>query len=101
MPAVTLEEASKRLRQSVEAMNADDLLDFHNEVFPDQRKSELDPPDSGVNDRRKILEYMDRGLEVDEMLDFWHVIFPGSRNLHYDEEDGMLHYRARGEAVSR
>ncbi len=99
MPAVSPREAIEKLIQVVERMDADDLLDFHNEVFPQERKSELSPKDSGADDRRKILDYIAQGLEIEEILDFWYVVFPGSRNVGYDENDQTIHYTKASEVV--
>jgi hypothetical protein len=69
MPGLSPRQATEKLTDAVESMNADDLLDFHNEVFPQDRKLELSQ-DSGESDRRKILEYIAQGLEIEEILDF-------------------------------
>ncbi len=96
MPTLSPREATERLIRSVEGMDADDLLDFHNEVFPQDRKSQLD---AGADDRRKILDYITRGLEIEEILDFWSVAFPNSYNVHFDDEDRTIHYSELSEAV--
>jgi len=80
-------------------MEADDLLDFYNEVFPMVRKAELDPSSTGEADRQKILEYIRRGLAIEEILDLWNVAFPGSYNVHFDDEDRAIHYSESTEAI--
>ncbi len=98
MPALSRREATERLVQSVESMDVDDLLDFHNELFPQDRKSELGPGEAEAADRRKILEYIGRGLEVEEIVDLWNVAFPDSYNVHYDDEAGSIQYSELAEA---
>jgi len=99
MPAVTTREATERLTRAVEGMGADDLLDFHNEVFPRERQSELSSSDAGGSERRKILEYMARGLEVEEILDFWRVAFPETHHVSFDDETEMIQYSDSPQAV--
>jgi hypothetical protein len=99
MPDLSPREAVEKLIEAVGRMNPDDLLDFHNELFPRERRSELSPPDSGVGDRRKILEYLGRGLEIEEILDFWNVAFPETFNVQFDDETLKIHYSELPEAV--
>src|SRR5439155_9082018 len=73
MPDLSTREAVEKLTQAVQGMSPDDLLDFHNSLFPRERKSELSPSDAGASDRRKILEYLGQGLEIEEILDLWNV----------------------------
>jgi hypothetical protein len=99
MPTLSPHEATEKLTRSVERMDANELLDFYNDVFLQERKSELSPVDSGADDRRKILDYIAQGLEIEEILDFWYVVLPGSRNVYYDDEDSMIHYSEYSEAA--
>ena len=92
MSSLSTREATEKLIQIVEGMNTDDLLDFHNELFPQERKLELSHTDAGASDRRKILEYIHDGLEIEELLDLWNVAFPGSQDLSYDEETQTIQY---------
>ena len=92
MPTLSPREAIEQLTRAVERMDADDLLDFHNEVFPRERKSELSLMDAGAGDRRKILDYIARGLEIEEILDFWNVALPDAYNVHFDDDDRAIHY---------
>jgi hypothetical protein len=99
MPKLSARKAVERLTEAVGRMNPDDLLDFHNEVFPRERKSDLSPPESGLSDRRKILEYLNRGLEIEEILDFWKVAFPETSNVSFDDETQEIRYSELTEAV--
>jgi hypothetical protein len=86
MPELSACEAIAKLTRAVEGMSPDDLLDFHNELLPRERKSELSAGDAGASDRRKILDYFGRGLEIEEILDLWNVAFPETYNVHFDDE---------------
>jgi hypothetical protein len=99
MPELSTHDAIERLTEAVRGMNPDDLLDFHNSLFPRERKSELSPSDGGASDRRKILEYLGRGLEIEEILDLWNSAFPGSYNVHYDDETQKICYSEVPEAI--
>jgi hypothetical protein len=99
MPDLSPQEAIESLTDAVRGMNPDDLLAFHNTLFPRERKSELSPSDAGASDRRRILEYLGRGLEVEEILDLWTVAFPGTYQVHYDEETQTVHYSEEPEAI--
>jgi hypothetical protein len=99
MPDLPTREAVERITRAVEAMGPDDLLDFHNELFPRERKSKLSTSDLGASDRRKILEYLSRGLEIEEFLDLWNVAFPGTSHVYYDDETEKIHYSELSEAI--
>src|SRR5271165_5051194 len=80
-------------------MGPDDLLDFHNELFPEEPESELDPKDGVAAVRKKVTDYLGRGLEIEETLDLWHgngVVVTEGEHL------GMIHPAAvpsdRGDA---
>jgi len=72
-------------------MGPDDLLDFHNELFPEEPESELDPKDGVAAVRKKVTDYLGRGLEIEEILDLWNVAFPEARNVYYDDETDTIH----------
>jgi hypothetical protein len=99
MQELSTQDAIERLTDAVRGMNAEDLLDFHNSLFPRERKSELSPSDAGASDRRKILEYLGRGLEIEEILDLWNFAFPGTYHVHYDDETQKIRYSEVPEAI--
>ena len=76
-----------------------DLLDFHNELFPEEPKADRGAPDGGEVVRRKVLEYLRRGIEVEEILDLWNVAFPETWNVSYDEDSDTIQYLNELEAV--
>lgn len=92
MPALAKREAIARLTQAAQRMSPDDLLEFHNELFPESPESQVDP-NGGVDAvARKVADYLRRGLEVEEILDLWNVAFPGDWNVSYDDETDTIHY---------
>ncbi len=98
MPTVMRSEAADRLTQQVHAMNRSNLLDFHNELFPEDPISEIDTKDVSAV-RRKVLDYLGRGVEVEEILDLWNVVFPDAWNVYYDDETDEIHYRDEPDAI--
>jgi len=53
MPALERRDAIETLTRAVQGMGPDDLLDFHNELFPEEPESELDPKDGVAAVRKK------------------------------------------------
>jgi hypothetical protein len=99
MPTLTRSEAVERLTQVVRDMSLDDLLDFHGELFPEEPKLKPDEqPEIGVI-RRRVLDYLGRGIEVEEILDLWNVAFPEAWNVTYDDEFDEIQYSVEPDAV--
>lgn len=92
MPDLSTREAAERLVRAVESMESYDLLDFYNEVFPEVPRSQLDAADAGAGDRRKVIDYIVKGLEIEEIVDLWNVAFPETCNVYYDDETATIHY---------
>ncbi len=100
MPEVAPGDAVATLLEKVRGMDLDDLRDFHNELFPEDTISTIDPSGRGADIRRKVLDYLGHGVAVEEILDLWNVVFPEAwRNAYYDEETQMIHYLVESEAV--
>ena len=57
MPALERQDAIETLMRAVPGMGPDDLLDFHNELFPEAPESELDPKDGVAAVRKKVTDY--------------------------------------------
>ncbi len=99
MPTLTRREAVERISQVVRDMSLDDLLEFHDELFPEEPKLKADAqPDIDLI-RRRALDYLGRGIEVEELLDLWNVAIPESWNVTYDDESDELQYSVEPEAV--
>jgi len=99
MPTLAKRQAVEKLIQAVRGMSLDDLLDFHNELFPEEPKAELDPKNGGTVVREKVLDYLGRGVEVEEILDLWNVAFPEAWNVSYDDEADTIQYLVEPEAI--
>jgi hypothetical protein len=99
MPTLAKREAIEKLIQAVQGMSPDDLLDFHNELFPQKPESELDPKNGVAAVRKKVTDYLGRGLEVEEILDLWNVAFPEAWNVYYNDETDTIHYLEEPESI--
>ena len=84
MATITKRQAVDRLTEAIRKARPDDLVEIHNELFPEKPTTDID-----------------NGLEVEEILDLWHVIFPKHRTVWFEEEEGLLHYAERIEQVSQ
>ena len=99
MPTLAKRDAVEKLIQTARGMGRDDLLDFHNELFPEDQLGELDQQNSCTAVRQEVLDYLARGLEVEEILDLWNVAFPEAWNVSYDDETETLQYLVEPEAI--
>ncbi len=101
MATITKLQAVERLTEAVGKAASDDLVEIHNELFPEKPITE-----EGVNADpaavvEKILAHIGHGLEVQEILDLWNVIFPKHRRVWFDEDADMVHYEERTEPVGQ
>jgi hypothetical protein len=101
MPTLAKGEAVEKLIESARGMGLDDLLDFHNELFPEDQIADLDQPNGCTTVRQKVLDYLGRGIEVEEILDLWNVAFPEAWNVSYDDETDTLQYLIEPEAIGQ
>ena len=92
MPTRTKQVAIEKLAEAVQRMNIDDLLDFHNEMFPESPLSRLDSTSDGAAVRNTVMDYLRRGLEVEELLDLWNVAFPAARVDGRDDGTDSIFY---------
>jgi hypothetical protein len=98
MPTLAKREAIEKLAQAVQGMSRDDLLDFHNEL-PEKPELEIDSKNGLATIRKKIANYLSRGLEVEEILDLWNVAFPEAWNVSYVDETDTIHYLQEPESI--
>jgi hypothetical protein len=99
MPTLAKREAVEKLIQAVRGMSLDDLLDFHNEMFPEGPMADLVTQNDGNMVRQKVLDYLGRGVEVEEILDLWNVAFPEAWNVTYDDEADTIQYLIEPDAI--
>jgi hypothetical protein len=101
MTTIPRQQAVDRLSEAVKNALPDDLAEIHNELFPAtpivEEQAERDPH-ALVG---KIIEHIESGLEVQEILDLWKVIFPKHHFVDFDEENGLVHYDEKVEAVGQ
>lgn len=97
MSTITLDAAAEKLTHAVEEMHADDLLEFYNEIFPNDPASEEDAYEDVTPLIEQIVDHIGRGLEPEEVVDLWNVAFPKDREVFYNEEDGYLHVGENGD----
>jgi len=101
MATITRQQAVDGLTRAVGEAHPDDLVEIHNELFPEQ------PTNEGVANQdptalvEKIVAHIDRGLEVEEILDLWNVVFPKHRGVWFDEDEGVIHYDETIEPVGQ
>lgn len=88
MSAITKEQAVQRISAEIERFGRDDLVETHNELFPDA------PPGSAETDETRLIaairDHIRRGLEIEELVDLWHVVFPKDRNVWYDVDNDVM-----------
>ena len=101
MATITKQQAVDRLTQAVKGAHPDDLVEIHNELFPEKPITEDEARKDLAALVKKIVAHVDRGLEVEEILDLWHVIFPKHRGVWFDEDENLLHYAKKLEQVSQ
>jgi hypothetical protein len=93
MATVTREQAVDLLTKQVEGQfGVDELLEVHNELFPDEPFTEEEAHEDCIPLVEQIVAHLSRGLEPEEIVDVWSLIFPRHRHVWYDEEEERFHY---------
>ena len=99
MPAVTREQALKQMSKQLENFDPTELVEVHNEVFPDDPATEEQArANPGLLVKRLIDHISSR--EIDEFVERWHLVFTKYRNVWYNEEEDLIYYTEGVEAVS-
>jgi hypothetical protein len=88
MRTVSVDAASEKLTGAVGGMDADDLLQVYNELFPDDPATDGDTAPLVEH----IVDHISHGLEPEEVVDLWNVVFPQDREVYFNEEDNLLHF---------
>jgi hypothetical protein len=101
MATITKQQAVDRLTEAVEKAQPDDLVEIHNELFPDAPTTENEAKQHPSALVEKVLAHINNGLELEEILDLRTFIFPKHRRVWFDEEDGLIHYDEKSEPVSQ
>jgi hypothetical protein len=97
MPAIAREQAVQMMRNEVDRLDAGDLVEFHNELFPRNKVPRQAVQGDVTPLFEKIVEHFNRGLEVDEILDLWNFLFPEKHVDAYDEEADALEYKDKSD----
>jgi hypothetical protein len=92
MATITKQQAVDRLTQAVGEAHPDDLVEIHNELFPEKPITEDEAKEDPSALVKKIVAHIDRGLEAEELLDLRYVILPKHRRVWFEEEEGLFHY---------
>lgn len=92
MSTIKIEAAMKRLTSAVEQMQADDILQVYNELFPNKLVTEDELSQNLTCFVEQIHDHMKQGLEPEEVVDLWNVVFPMDRGVSFDEEENLLVY---------
>lgn len=100
MPAVTQAEAVARLTKAVEEnLDAYDLLEVNNEVFPDSRTTIEEVQRDPQPFVERLVKHL-KGLDVEWIVHLWPVICPRDRRVWYNEEDDRIYYNEDIEYLS-
>jgi hypothetical protein len=92
MATITKRQAVERLIQGVREAHPDDLVEIHNDLFPEKPTTEEEAKADPCALVKKIVAHIDSGLEVEEILDLRYVILPRYRRVWFDEEEDLIHY---------
>ncbi len=94
MATVTREQAIDLLTKHVEEhMGVDELLEVHNELFPDEPITEEEAHEDSFPLVERIVAHLKGGLEPEEIVELWSLIVPRHRKVWYDEEEERFHYK--------
>jgi len=101
MPALTKDHVIELLTNAVEEdLHADDLLQVHNELFPNGPVNENEVHDDVAPATESIVSYINSDLAVEDLLDLWNLIYPKHRHVWYDEQAEKFHYNEETSALS-
>ena len=93
MPVLTRNQVIELLTTAVEdELHADDLLQVHNELFPDDPSSQEEVNEDVAPVTKKIVNYINSDLAVEDLLDLWNLIYPRHRHVWYDDQAETFHY---------
>ncbi len=99
MPAVTREQALKQMSKQLENFDPTELVEVHNEVFPDDPATEEQARANPGLLVKRLSDHIS-SREIDEFVERWHLVFTKYRNVWYNEEEDLIYYTEGVEAVS-
>jgi hypothetical protein len=93
MATVTRKQAIDIMTKQVqEHFGVDELLEVHNELFPDRPFTEEEALQNYTPLVTRIVDHLNGRLEPEELVDLWSLIIPGHRKVWYDEEEERFHF---------
>jgi hypothetical protein len=93
MKEVPLDQALKMLTKEVaEDLPLDEVVEVHNELFPDHAVPELNPHQDKAPLVKRIIDHINGGREPEEVRDLWSLIFTKHRRIWYNEEENTINY---------
>src|SRR5215468_7619295 len=92
MPVISKEQAVERMSRQVEKYDLLELLEVHNELFPNEQRTEAEARQDPTPLVKRVVDYI-RGSDIGNLVELWGFIFPTRyRNIWYEEEEDGIHY---------
>jgi hypothetical protein len=92
MPAVSKNEAMALLTEEIERLPADEVLEIHNELFPQRAFTVAQAQGKEALLVQQVIDHIKSRQGIDEITALWGLVFTTHRNIHYDDEDDRIHY---------
>jgi hypothetical protein len=90
---MSMKKATEVLTAEIEKAEDADLIEYHNELFPEE-KAVFGSPQTRIDQvRAKVLGHIKKGLEIEEVLSLWWVVFPFGNRIWYDEEANRFEFK--------
>src|SRR5205823_8363735 len=81
MPVISKEEAVERMIRQVEKYDPLELLEVHNELFPNEKRTEAEVRQDPTPLVKRVVDYI-RGSDIGNLVELWGFIFPARyRNI--------------------
>ena len=92
MPVISKEVAVERMSRQVEKYDPLELLEVHNELFPNEQRTEAETRQDPTPLVKRVVDYIRRS-EIGKPRISVGFIFPVRyRNIWYEEEEDGIHY---------
>lgn len=100
MPAVSRAQAVDLLTRAVEEqLPPDELLEIHNELFPDDACTAEEARNDPIRITQRLVGFINGGRDPSELPGLWGLVFTKDRNIWYNEEEDRVHYNEETEAL--
>jgi len=99
MPILTKKKAVEVITAEVRRAEPHDLVEIHNELFPQERINKVTAERDPAAVSAKIFRHIAAGLEIEEILDLWNVLFPRHPERWFDEVEKKFHFEKAEDAV--